>query len=71
MYVCICAAVTDREVRAAAAAGVDSLDKLTATLGVGAGCGCCREMAQQVLDEACASCPRRGACAEGRMALAG
>ncbi len=52
MYVCICAAVTDRDVRNAAAAGADTLDKLAMALGVGTGCGCCREAAQQVLIEA-------------------
>jgi bacterioferritin-associated ferredoxin len=58
MYVCVCAAVTDRQVRAAAAAGVESLDQLTLHLGVGAGCGCCREMAQQMLAETCGkTCP--------------
>lgn len=69
MYVCICAAVTDRQVRAAAAAGADSLDKLAAALGVGAGCGCCRATAQQLLEEARVGCARHGAFAEGRMAL--
>ena len=69
MYICICAAVTDRQVRSAVATGADTLDKLAVTLGVGAGCGCCREMAQQVLDES--ACGGHCACAEGRMALAG
>jgi bacterioferritin-associated ferredoxin len=63
MYVCVCAAVTDRQVRAAAAAGVDSLDQLTMRLGVGAGCGCCREMAQQMLAETCGTtCPCASEC---------
>jgi len=63
MYVCICAAVTDRQVRAAAAAGVDSLDQLTMRLGVGAGCGCCREMAQKMLAETCGKhCPSAAEC---------
>lgn len=59
MYVCLCAAVTDRQIRAAAAAGADCVDALTIDLGLGAGCGCCRDMAQQILKESrCAlSCP--------------
>jgi bacterioferritin-associated ferredoxin len=68
MYVCICAAVTDREVRKAAAAGADTLDKLTMALGVGAGCGCCREAAQQVLVEA--GCGQGCACPQMRQTAA-
>ena len=63
MYICICNAVTDRQIRAAVAAGATSIDDLSMQLGVGAGCGCCREAAQEVLDDACrgncATCVRR------------
>ena len=50
MYICICNAITDRQI------------------GVGAGCGCCRDAAQQVIRDAacsgdCASCVRREAAA--------
>ena len=63
MYVCICAAVTDRQVRAAVADGADTLDQLTFRLGVGAGCGCCRETAQQMLAETCGRhCPHAAEC---------
>ncbi|GAB4469466.1 MAG: hypothetical protein OHK0044_11510 [Burkholderiaceae bacterium] len=51
MYVCICHAVTDREIRAAVARGAARLDDLTLALGVGAGCGCCREAARALIDE--------------------
>lgn len=68
MYVCICAAVTEREVHNAAAAGADTLDKLAMALGVGAGCGCCREAALQVLAEA--GCGQGCACAQMRLAAA-
>jgi bacterioferritin-associated ferredoxin len=54
MYVCICAAVTERQVRDAVRDGVRTLDHLQATLGVGAGCGCCREFAREVLAQASA-----------------
>lgn len=67
MYVCICAAVTERDVHAALAAGVETVDQLTMHLGVGAGCGCCRETAQRMVNEACGrcrECPRsHAACA--------
>jgi bacterioferritin-associated ferredoxin len=48
MYVCICAAVTESQVRQAAHEGVRTFEQLQAELGVAAGCGCCREFAQQV-----------------------
>jgi bacterioferritin-associated ferredoxin len=64
MYICICNAVTDRQIRAAVAAGAASLDDVTMQLGVGAGCGCCRDAAQELIRDAgcsgdCATCVRR------------
>ena len=52
MYVCICAAVSDRQIKEAVREGACSLDQLAACLGVGTGCGCCRAMAQEILVEA-------------------
>ena len=52
MYVCICANVTDRQIRQAVREGASSMDDLAVRLGVGAGCGCCREVARDMLDEA-------------------
>jgi bacterioferritin-associated ferredoxin len=49
LYICICNAVTQRQVEECARAGVNSLDELACTLGVGAGCGRCRECAVDVL----------------------
>jgi bacterioferritin-associated ferredoxin len=60
MYICICNAVTERQVKESASDGVRSLDELTAKLGVGAGCGRCRECATELLREACgALAPRK------------
>jgi bacterioferritin-associated ferredoxin len=52
MFVCICANVTERQIKQAARDGASSVGDLGARLGVGAGCGCCRDMAQAVLDDA-------------------
>jgi len=52
MYVCICKSVTDKQIRAAAAAGVDNVLALREELGVGSGCGSCTATAAEVLDEA-------------------
>jgi bacterioferritin-associated ferredoxin len=53
MYVCLCNAVTQRQVEECARSGAASLDDLTAQLGVGAGCGRCRECAAELLAEIC------------------
>ncbi len=52
MYVCICKAVTDKQIRRAAASGVDNLYELRAQLGVASGCGVCANEAQSILSEA-------------------
>ena len=43
MYVCLCQAVRDAEVRQAVASGVEDVEQLAEELGVGTGCGSCRE----------------------------
>ena len=55
MYICICNAVTEKAVRECAQNGVCSIDELAFELGVGAGCGRCRDCATEVLREARAS----------------
>ena len=49
MYICLCNAVTEGAVRECAQNGVCSLEHLAAELGVGAGCGRCRDCAREVL----------------------
>ncbi len=51
MYICICNAVTEGQVRECARKGVCSVEQLAFELGVGAGCGCCRDCAAEVLKE--------------------
>ncbi|MFQ5609656.1 MAG: bacterioferritin-associated ferredoxin [Woeseiaceae bacterium] len=51
MYVCICNAVTDREIHAAAEAGVEDLWALQKELGVATQCGSCRDGASRILSE--------------------
>ena len=55
MYVCICNAITDKQIRKAAKAGATNLWDLQAQLGVAAGCGSCREHAMEILTEDAAS----------------
>jgi bacterioferritin-associated ferredoxin len=52
MYVCVCMAVTERQIREAAEAGAHSLRDLRRDLGVTSECGCCATYAKKCLDEA-------------------
>jgi bacterioferritin-associated ferredoxin len=51
MYVCLCKAVTDSEIREAVEDGAVHVDHLAARCGLGTGCGRCQEAAQQLIDE--------------------
>lgn len=52
MYVCVCKAVTERQIQAAARAGARTLHDLRRDLGVASECGRCARCARQVLREA-------------------
>jgi bacterioferritin-associated ferredoxin len=51
MYICICNAITEREVRECVRGGCRSMDELSMELGVGTSCGRCRPVAKEILDE--------------------
>jgi bacterioferritin-associated ferredoxin len=50
MYVCICNAVTERQIRLAVDEGATTLASLSARLGVATGCGKCARMAREIID---------------------
>ncbi len=50
MYVCICHAITDKQIRNAAQAGVRDLWQLQRELGVASSCGSCKEQAVTILN---------------------
>jgi bacterioferritin-associated ferredoxin len=52
MYVCICNAITDKQIRRAARNGVDNLHELREILGVASNCGSCADQAQSILRQA-------------------
>ena len=54
MYVCVCNAVTDRDIREAVDQGAHSLKALSKQLRVATCCGRCADCARQVLHEAIA-----------------
>jgi len=51
MYVCLCHSVTDSDIHDAVADGVRNLKQLSAETGCASGCGSCRDMASEVLQE--------------------
>lgn len=51
MYVCVCNAITDKQIRAAAEAGTTEFWRLQAELGVATNCGSCSEVASEILAE--------------------
>lgn len=59
MYVCICQAVTDKQIRRARESGAVDLDSLAERLGVGTNCGSCATLAEAILQEACPHTPAR------------
>lgn len=51
MYVCICNAVTDKQIRKAAREGCSSLRELSGSTGCSTTCGKCARMAREILDD--------------------
>ena len=51
MYVCICNAITDSQIKEAQAQGHHSMEQIREHLGVGAGCGRCVTTAESLLQE--------------------
>jgi len=51
MYVCLCNAITDREIRKAAEQGVTNLQGLKEGLGVATCCGACESCACEILHD--------------------
>ncbi|MFO0665698.1 MAG: (2Fe-2S)-binding protein [Polyangiaceae bacterium] len=51
MYVCVCLAVTDVEVKAAIEEGADHVDAVTSACKAGGDCGSCHNMIEDMIDE--------------------
>jgi bacterioferritin-associated ferredoxin len=58
MYICVCQAVTERQVREAVESGATSMRALREQLGVASSCGRCASSAHCILKE-CKQCPNK------------
>jgi bacterioferritin-associated ferredoxin len=68
MYVCICNAVTESDVREAVRQGVRSLRVLASETGCGTNCGRCARTAAEVLKESLGSVPELSIVSDSRAA---
>jgi bacterioferritin-associated ferredoxin len=51
MYICLCNAITEREIRCCVEDGARSMRDLESCLGVGVTCGKCKPAAREVLND--------------------
>ena len=51
MYVCVCRAVTDEKVKAAIAAGAQSVEAVTAACCAGDDCGACHQTIEALIED--------------------
>ncbi|WP_345961232.1 (2Fe-2S)-binding protein [Pseudanabaena sp. Chao 1811] len=51
MYICICHAVTEKDIQKAVGKGACSIARLSELTLLGTQCGCCTEHANQVLNQ--------------------
>lgn len=58
MYVCICHAVTDTQVKSAIASGADTTESVTRMCRAGGDCGSCLQHIEDLLEEHAESAPR-------------
>ncbi|HTH39329.1 MAG TPA: (2Fe-2S)-binding protein [Rhodocyclaceae bacterium] len=65
MYVCVCKALTEKDVHSAVAEGCSSVKELKRRLGLGSECGrcaaCAKGMIQQANGHGCSNHDRHGA----------
>jgi bacterioferritin-associated ferredoxin len=61
MYICVCHAISDRQIREVVDRGADSLCDVQAYLPVASCCGCCEETARELIAEHLESAARPAA----------
>ncbi len=58
MYVCVCKAISDQDIRRAVASGARTFDAVQAVTGCTTCCGCCEDEARGLVEETVAAEPR-------------
>lgn len=53
MYVCVCHAISDRQIREVVDRGAASLDEVQAHLPVASCCGSCEDTARELIESRC------------------
>ena len=61
MYVCVCRAISDRQIREVVNRGAESLDEVKAYLPVAGCCGQCEDTAREIIDSCRSSSARQAA----------
>lgn len=51
MYICICHAITEKDIKKAVGKGASSIAQLSEVTMLGTHCGCCTQHAHQVLNQ--------------------
>lgn len=59
MYVCVCRAISDRQIREVVDRGAKSLCEVQAYLPVASCCGTCEDTAREIIDKQCTSSTRQ------------
>lgn len=59
MYVCVCRAISDRQIREVLDRGARSLHEVQTYLPVASCCGCCEDTAREIIDSHNVSQPRQ------------
>ena len=59
MYICVCHAISDRQIREVVDRGADSLYKVQCQLPVASCCGRCEDSAREVIEKQVESANRR------------
>lgn len=57
MYICVCKAVTDTQIKSALAAGINTRRQLFQCLGAGGECGKCNKYIKELFDDHCQQQP--------------
>jgi NAD(P)H-nitrite reductase large subunit len=58
VFVCQCAAVTDRDITDAIDSGAVTVDAVGHETSAGTGCGSCHDSIEAIISQRCGQCPR-------------